>query len=413
MPEIIVFENARLLDGRMPEGEERRFVAVEGGTIREVSDVPIKLCDARHIDLAGKTLMPGLIDCHVHVTAVLANLGENARLADATVALHAARIMREMLGRGFTTVRDVGGATFPLMEAVESGLIEGPRLVISGKALSQSGGHSDFRGRVDNRDPSDQTYRLGSMGRICDGVDACRLAARDEIRQGANFIKIMANGGVASPTDPVAFLGFSEAELVAIVEEARNAQTYVAAHLYTDEAIARAVRCGIRSVEHANLIEPETAAYVAKQGALVCPTLVTYEMLKREGRELGLPQTSVDKIDDVRLRGLESLEIMQKAGVIMAYGTDLLGSMHRHQSEEFVIRRDVLPAIEVIRATTVNAAKLLRQEGQVGAIQACAFADLIVVDGDPLKDLSLLTGQGKHLLAIMKNGKFFKNELTH
>ena len=146
---------------------------------------------------------------------------------------------------------------------------------------------------------------------------------------------------------------------------------------------------------------------------MVCPTLVTYEMLKREGRELGLPQTSVDKIDDVRLKGLESLEIMQKAGVIMAYGTDLLGSMHRHQSEEFVIRRGVLPAIEVIRAATVNAAKLLRQEGQVGTIQAGAFADLIVVDGDPLKDLSLLTGQGKHLLAIMKNGKFFKNELTH
>ena len=412
MSDIIVFANARVLDGRSPDGEERRFVAIEDGRIREVSDTPIQTA-GRTIDLAGRTLMPGLVDCHVHVIAVLANLGANARLPDATVALNAARIMRGMLHRGFTTVRDVGGATHALVEAVDEGLIEGPRLVISGKALSQTGGHSDFRGRYDNRDIADQSYRLGAMGRICDGVDGCRIAARDEIRQGATFIKVMANGGVASPTDPVAFLGFSEAELLAIVEEAHNAQTYVSAHLYTDEAIARAVRCGIRSVEHANLITAETARLVRDSGALVCPTLVTYEALKREGASLGLPADSVAKIDSVRLKGLESLEIMQQAGVTMAFGTDLLGEMHRHQSEEFLIRREVLPAIEVIRSATVNAAELLRMEGEIGIIAAGAHADLIVVDGDPLQDLSLLGGQGEHLLAIMKGGAFVKNALAH
>lgn len=412
MSDIIVFANARVLDGRSPDGEERRFVAIEDGRIREVSDTPIQTA-GRTIDLAGRTLMPGLVDCHVHVIAVLANLGANARLPDATVALNAARIMRGMLHRGFTTVRDVGGATHALVEAVDEGLIEGPRLVISGKALSQTGGHSDFRGRYDNRDIADQSYRLGAMGRICDGVDGCRIAARDEIRQGATFIKVMANGGVASPTDPVAFLGFSEAELLAIVEEAHNAQTYVSAHLYTDEAIARAVRCGIRSVEHANLITAETARLVRDSGALVCPTLVTYEALKREGASLGLPADSVAKIDSVRLKGLESLEIMQQAGVTMAFGTDLLGEMHRHQSEEFLIRREVLSAIEVIRSATVNAAELLRMEGEIGIIAAGAHADLIVVDGDPLQDLSLLGGQGEHLLAIMKGGAFVKNALAH
>jgi imidazolonepropionase-like amidohydrolase len=412
MSDIIVFANARVLDGRSPDGKERRFVAIEDGRIREVSDTPIQTA-GRTIDLAGRTLMPGLVDCHVHVIAVLANLGANARLPDATVALNAARIMRGMLHRGFTTVRDVGGATHALVEAVDEGLIEGPRLVISGKALSQTGGHSDFRGRYDNRDIADQSYRLGAMGRICDGVDGCRIAARDEIRQGATFIKVMANGGVASPTDPVAFLGFSEAELLAIVEEAHNAQTYVSAHLYTDEAIARAVRCGIRSVEHANLITAETARLVRDSGALVCPTLVTYEALKREGASLGLPADSVAKIDSVRLKGLESLEIMQQAGVTMAFGTDLLGEMHRHQSEEFLIRREVLPAIEVIRSATVNAAELLRMEGEIGIIAAGAHADLIVVDGDPLQDLSLLGGQGEHLLAIMKGGAFVKNALAH
>ena len=412
MSQPVIFENARLLDGRSPEGEHDRFVRVEGGFVREVSEHPIRDGNARTIDLEGMTLMPGLIDCHVHVVAALVNLGENARLPDGLVALHAARIMKGMLARGFTTVRDVGGATYALVEALDRGLIEGPRLVICGKALSQTGGHADFRGRYDHRDPEDQTRRLGSLGRICDGVEACRRAARDEIRQGAQFVKIMANGGVASPTDPIAFLGFSQDELRAVVEEARNAQTYVAAHLYTDEAIARAVEAGVRSIEHANLIEPPTADLMLRRGAIACPTLVTYEALKHEGESLGLPAASVAKIDDVRLRGLRSLEIMRRAGVTMAYGSDLLGELHRHQSEEFVIRGRVLPAIEVVRAATINAAELLGLTGRIGTIAPDACADLIVVDGDPLADLSLLTHQGRHMPMIMKSGGFVKNELN-
>ena len=412
MTQAIIFENARLLDGTSPEGEHDRFVHVEGGLIREVSDRPIADGGARRIDLKGRTLMPGLIDCHVHVIANSANFGQNAMLPDALVALQAVKLMGEMLQRGFTTVRDVGGATYALVEAQEQGLYVGPRLVICGKALSQTGGHADFRGRYDNRRPDYQTHQLGSLGRVCDGVDACRAAARDEIRQGAQFVKIMANGGIASPTDPIAFLGFSDAEITAIVEEAHNAQTYVAAHLYTDEGIARAVKLGVRSVEHANLIQAATARLMHERGAIACPTLVTYEALNNEGASYGLPPSSVAKIDDVRLRGLESLEIMRQAGVKMAYGTDLLGAMHRHQSEEFVIRGRVLPAIEVIRSATVNAAELIGMPGKIGVIAPDAYADLIVVDGDPLADLSLLTGQGGHLPIIMKSGDFIKNELN-
>jgi imidazolonepropionase-like amidohydrolase len=410
--QAVVFENARLLDGRSSEGEHDRFVRVEGSLIEEISDRPIRDGGARTIDLKGKTLMPGLIDCHVHVVAGLVNLGQNALLPDALAAFHAARIMKGMLTRGFTTVRDVGGATFALIEALEQGLIEGPRLIICGKALSQTGGHADFRGRYDNRDADYQTRRLGALGRICDGVEACRNAARDEIRQGAQFIKIMANGGVASPTDPIAFLGFSDDEIRAIVEEARNAQTYVSAHLYTDEAIARAVGLGVRSVEHANLIEAKTAALMKERGAIACPTLVTYEALKNEGESLGLPAASVAKIDDVRLRGLESLETMRRAGVTMAFGSDLLGDMHRHQSEEFVIRGRVLPAIEVIRSATLHAAELTGMTGKIGVIAPHACADLIVVDGDPLADLSLLIGQGRHKPLKKKGGGFVKNELN-
>lgn len=409
---LTLLTNARIVDGTADEPSAPMHVLIENDRIREVSESRITSGQARVIDLNGKTLMPGLIDCHVHVIAGLVNLGQNALLPDAIVAYHAARIMKGMLNRGFTTVRDVGGATSALVDALNQGLVEGPRLIVCGKALSQTGGHADFRGPYDNRSADYQTRRLGALGRICDGVEACRHAARDEIRQGAQFIKIMANGGVASPTDPIAFLGFSNDEIRAIVEEAHNAQTYVSAHLYTDEAIARAVELGVRSVEHANLIESKTATLMKERRAIACPTLVTYEALKNEGESLGLPATSVAKIDDVRLRGLESLEIMQRAGVIMAFGTDLLGEMHRHQSEEFVIRGRVLPAAEVIRSATINAAELIGMAGQIGIVAPGAYADLITVDGNPLADLSLLTNQGRHMPFIMKGGQFTKNELN-
>lgn len=409
--DLTILNNATLLDFDTGEWLPDRSLVIENGLIREVSEVASATKEGRVVDLRGRHVLPGLIDCHVHVVAALANLGQNAILPDALVAFHAARIMKGMLGRGFTTVRDLGGATHALVQAVEDGLIDGPRLVICGKALSQTGGHTDFRGRYDNRDPDYQTRRLGSLGRICDGVEACRAAARDEIRQGATFVKIMANGGVASPTDPIAFLGFSRDEIVALVEEARNAQTYVAAHLYTDEAIRRAVECGVHSVEHANLISAETAALMRERGAFACPTLVTYEALKDEGASFGFPAESVAKIDDVRLRGLESLEILRNAGVPMAYGSDLLGEMHRHQSEEFVIRGRVLPALEVLRSATTVAADLLGQSGRIGSLAVGAHADLIAIDGDPLRDLRLLTDQGSHLPLIMKGGKMYKNDI--
>ena len=406
-----LFANARILDGRVDGGIEGH-VLVEEGRIKEVSDKPISATAARQVDLAGRTLMPGLIDAHVHVISTTVNFGLNALLPDAVIAFPSARIMNAMLMRGFTTIRDLGGATQGLRVAWEEGGFDGPRMVLCGKAISSTGGHSDGRGRYDGRDMAYLEQRLGCLGRIADGVDAVRRACREEIKAGADYIKIMANGGVASPTDPIAFLGYSMDEMRAAVEEAAMAQTYVAAHLYTDEAISRAVDAGVRSLEHCNLIEEATARKAAKAGAIACPTLVTYEALKNEGASYGLGAESVAKIDTVRLAGLASLEKMQRAGLTMAYGSDLLAEMHRHQSDEFVIRGRVLPAMEVIRSTTVHAAKLLRMEGQIGIVEPGAFGDLVVVEGDPLKDLSLLTGQGKHLSAIMQGGRFIKDQLA-
>jgi imidazolonepropionase-like amidohydrolase len=408
----IVFANARVLDGTQHDALADHHVLVENGTIREVSDRPIAASGARVVDLAGKTLMPGLIDCHVHVIATTANLTLNAELPNTLVALRSARIMRDMLMRGFTTVRDLGGADHGLVMAIEEGLIEAPRLVICGKALSQTGGHTDYRGRYHSRDVDYYRDRAGTLGRITDGVDAVRRACREEIKAGADFIKIMANGGVSSPSDPIAFLGLSLEEVRAAVEEARHAQTYVAAHLYTDEAIRRAVEAGVVSVEHANLITPATARFLKEKGAYVVPTNVTFDALAKEGAKFGLLPESVAKIEDVRAQGLAALEVLHKAEVMMAYGSDLLGEMHHHQSDEFILRGEVLPAIEVIRSATANAAKVVRQEGKLGVVAAGAHADFVVVDGDPLRDLSVLTGQGRHMPAIMKAGRFVKNELN-
>ncbi|MDV7022914.1 amidohydrolase family protein [Atlantibacter subterranea] len=405
----LLFINATLVDGVSDTALKNHQLLVEDGKISQISAGSIDAPSATVVDLKGKTLMPGLIDCHVHVIASSANLGQNAMLPDSLITARAGKIMQGMLNRGFTTVRDVGGADYGLKQALEEGLLSGPHLMICGKALSQTGGHTDYRGRYDSRNADFYAKKLGALGRICNGVDEVRRAVREEIKAGAEFIKVMANGGVSSPSDPIDFLSFSVSELEAIVEEASNAQTYVSAHLYTDEAIRRAVNAGVHSLEHCNLITPETAALAASKGAMACPTLVTYEMLKNEGEQYGLQPDSIAKIDDVRLSGLDSLKIMFEAGLPMAYGSDLLGDMHVHQSEEFVIRNRVLPAAEVIRSATSIAARLLRKEGEIGCLTPGAWADLIVVNGNPLDDLSLLTGQGKHIPLILQQGKPVKN----
>ena len=407
----IVFANCALLDGTSGERREGHHVLVEGDLIKEVSDRPLANPVAQVIDLAGRTLMPGLIDAHVHVIAVDAALARLAEQPLTLTSLQAGRVMEGMLARGFTSVRDAGGADGGLAEAVVQGLVRGPRLFPSGQALSQTGGHGDLRPRTRSVVSCACCEYGAGLARIADGVDECRRAARDELRKGATQIKIMASGGVASPYDPIWNLQYSDDEMRAIVEEARSWHTYVLAHAYTPEAIRRAVDNGVRSIEHANLIDAPTAAHVAASGGFVVPTLVTYDALYRFGRELGLPEVSLAKLADVREAGMRSLEILTQAGVKIGYGTDLLGAMHKYQSREFVLRAEVMTPFEVIRSATSINAELLNRAGELGVIAPDARADLIAVDGDPLADISLLDGQGEHLSVIMKDGVLHKSML--
>ena len=407
----ILFRNASLLDPDRDALVPGVNVLVEDGAIREVSDGPIAAPSARMYDLAGKTLMPGLIDCHVHLLASSYNLGAVASLSSVFATLRAVPILKGMLLRGFTTVRDAGGADWSLAQATATGVIEGPRIFPSGRALSQTGGHGDFRPRSDTLDPCACSLKVGAIARVVDGVDACRIAVREEIQKGATQIKIMASGGVASPNDPIHFLGYSTDEIRAIVEEAANADTYVMAHAYTGRAIRRAIECGVRTIEHGNLVDADAARVMAEHGAFAVPTLITYEALANEGAQLGLPPESVAKIEAARRGGLQSLEIFAAAGVPMAFGTDLLGESHRLQGDEFRLRADALGNLAAIRSATRTAAELLRMEGKLGAIIPGAVADLLVVDGNPLTDISCLAGQGERLAAIMKAGSFVTNRL--
>ena len=365
---------------------------------------------AHIVDARGKTVMPGMIDCHTHIVASQLNLGLNANLPNALATLRAVPILSGILMRGFTTVRDAGGADWSLCEATRTDVVDGPRIFPAGHALSQTGGHGDFRARNDIIEPCACSQKVGNIGRVVDGVDNVRAAVREEIQKGATQIKIMASGGVASPNDPIHFLGYSEDEIRAIVEEAANAGTYVMGHADTPRAISRAVGLGVRTIEHGNLVDAATAQLMHERNAFMVPTLVTYEALANEGAALGLPAESVAKIETVRADGKKALEILARAGVKMGLGTDLLGALHRHQSDELKLRTDILGAGMTLQQATLVGAEIVGMAGRLGVLRAGAIADILVVDGNPLTDISCLLGQGEGISVIIKDGKIYKGQ---
>jgi imidazolonepropionase-like amidohydrolase len=409
----ILLTNARVFDGTHADCPDGMQVLIENGLIREISDQPIKAPAARTLDVSGKTLMPGLIDAHIHAYASDVDFQKVDLAGEAYRTAHAARMLGFALDCGFTTVRDIGGGDYSLACAIEDRLIRAPRFFYAGKIISMTGGHGDLR----QMSESHHNHGYCSCGEsntlavVADGVDACIKAAREQMRRGAHCIKIMASGGVSSPTDPIWMNQFREDEIRAIVNETRERRSYTSAHCHPVSAVRRCVEYGVRVIEHGTLMDDATAQYVAAQGAFVVPTMAIIFALIDMGKQLGFPPQSQAKAHYVYEHALRGMESMRRAQVKIGFGTDLLGATYPQECREFTIRREVFSPIEILRQATSENAALLQQEGKLGCVVAGAHAELIVVDGDPLKSIELLAADGAHLSMIMRAGELIKNEL--
>ena len=387
-------------------------IVVEGDRIAAVTQEPIAVDDAaRVIDAGGRAVLPGLIDAHVHVAATSHDLAGLALQPASLIAAQSSQLLRAMLRRGFTTVRDAGGADHGLREAVAQGLFEGPRLVIAGQPISQTGGHADMRPRGVRGPMFCACAGLGLVGAIADGVAEVRRAVREQVRQGADHIKIMAGGGVASPTDPLEGTQFSIDELRAAVEEAEAAGLYALAHAYSPRAVTRAVQAGVRSIEHGNLIDEATAREMKRCGAYLVPTLATYAALADEGQRLGWSPAMLAKLQQVADRGVQAVRIAHAEGVPIAFGTDLLGHMHARQNTEFVLRAPALPPLELLQGATCIAARLMGRERELGLVAPGALADLLIVDGDPSATLDMLVAPETGIRLLMQGGRVVVDRL--
>ena len=407
----ILIQNSNLLDVEKAEIIEGVNVLIEKNKISELSDKEIKSSTAMKIDAKGKTLMPGLIDAHVHITATSVDLGRISNDPHSLTALRAGKLAEAMLMRGFTTIRDCTGADLGFHQAIEDDVLKGPRLFFVGKALGPTGGHGDRRPKTFEGDLCNCYQGTMHDTLTVDGVAEVQKAARRELRKGAHAIKIFASGGVASPDDPIFGLQFSEEEIKTVVDEAYSWDKYVLAHAYTTEAITRAVNCGVRTIEHGNLMDRNTAKLMNKKNVYLVPNLVTYEAMDLEGEKYGLPKVSLEKNKFVKDEGIVALDYAYTEGVKIGYGTDLLGELQVYQSREFILRQNIMPKSEILKSATFINAEIVNQKYQIGIIKEVALADLLLIEGNPLDDFSVFQDQGKYISLIMKNGKIYKNSL--
>lgn len=402
-----VLVNLRLFDSISGRIRPAEAIVVADGRIEAVLEPGASVPDGQRFDLGGRIVLPGLIDCHVHVMAVHHDVWQLSMQPPTYITAQASHILEGMLMRGFTTVRDAAGADYGVQLAIERGYLRGPRLFIAGAPLSQTGGHADIRPRG-VKEFICTCAGVGLFPALADGVPEVRRAVREQLRLGANQIKIMAGGGVASPTDPIDGTQYSLEELTAICEETTAANTYAMAHAYSPRSITRAVQCGVRTIEHGNLLDEPSARVMKQHGAFLVPTLATYSVLADEGQRLKWSDEMLAKLDRVKDAGTRAIAIAKAEGVPIAFGTDLLGAMHPHQAREWRLRSAVQTPVEQLQSATSVAATVLNQAGQLGVIAPGAHADLIIVDGDPTQDIHIMGEPEKNFLGIMKAGKWEK-----
>lgn len=409
MSEKILLRGARLFDGTSDDVRQQDVLVV-GNRIEAVGTVETSDADIMVIDLAGKFLMPGMIDAHVHIC------GAELPIINATsshwsyLSAFAFRLMEQRMAAGFTSLRDMGGANVGIARALREGLVTGPRLFYSGKLLSQTGGHGDARPR-----DHDIASVIGSccdgsdkFAWVVDGVSAVRRAVREELRLGAHQIKIMASGGILSPTDPLHSLQFSESEIRAAVEEATNHGTYVSAHCHPAGAIRRCAEYGVRVIEHATMADENAVEAMKVRGCYAVPTLSLLGIMMKEGREMGLDSANMEKLHFVISHAYDSMKLLRDAGIPMGFGTDLFGKAHGREASEFEQRSKVNTPVEILRSLTSVNAEILMRGQDLGRIAPSALADMIALDGDPLNDISVLDNPDNVSL-VMINGTVRKN----
>ncbi len=413
--ETTAFQNANVLDctGRDPYPGT---VVVEGDRIQAVGPVDQVSTprDAMSIDLDGMTLMPGLIDVHTHLGMVVADetVSVENQYPGATYALYVAQRIEECLMSGFTTVRDAGMTDWSFKLAVERGLIPGPRMFVSNAFISQTGGHGDLRLRHD-RSPPHPPHRLMPCPAICDGEDQVRHMVREQLRTGADQIKVMAGGGVMSPTDAVDVPQFTVEELAAAVYEAKAVKKYVMAHVFTPEGINNCAQAGVASVEHGTFLDEESAAMMRQQGMYLVPTLSIVKLISQRVEGGGLPDFVAEKLPPVRESAPEAVRIAMEAGVAIASGSDVYGPNAPNRAWEIELKAQIMgPMAAIISATRTNA-QLLGMQDNLGTLEARKIADLIAISGNPLEDMAFLK-DATNVKMVVQGGLVVKgDQLNH
>ena len=364
--------------------------------------------DARVIDCGGRTLMPGLLDAHVHLAAVEMTPMQEVAQPPAVLALRIARAIEATLQAGFTTVRDAGGLDWGFKEAVRLGLIRGPRLLISGPFISQTGGHGDWRART-SRTPVPVHPGLSTEALLADGADEVRRAAREVLRRGGDQVKVMASGGAMSPSDELDHTQFTVEELAGAVDAARAVGTYVMAHAYRPAAIQNCLKAGVRSVEHGNFMDEETADRMGEAAdTYLVPTIITYEMIAAHGIGDGVSEDNLRKIKRGLAGAHDALGLAFEKGLRIASGSDLLGSMQPHKGREIGLQARTMGAMNAIIAATRTNAELMRIDQEVGTVEEGKRADLILVAEDPVRDPEIFA-DAANIQLVIQNGSVVKD----
>lgn len=407
----LLLNGATLIDGVSPDARKGVNVTIEGEHIASTTSATrAARNDDVAFDLAGCTLLPGLIDAHAHVGLVMDLAGDPGAMSAAEIAAKTFRNCELCLEAGFTTVRDMCGVDGGLVRAIESGLVEGPRLFPSGPAIAQTGGHGHMSGPF--CEFSHQLSIPGLVGLLvlCDTPDEVRKAARTNFRRGATQLKAFISGGVVSRTDRLEDTQLTVDELRAAVLEARARRTYVSGHAHNCDAIRNGLAAGLECFEHGTMLDEATAHAMKQAGAALDPTLAVTTLLAKHWREWGLDESVVPRVAGCEAMMSDAVRIADAAGLLVGSGSDLLGPEQNRRGLEIVLKARLLDPMRAIVCATLNNAKIMRVEDRLGSVERGKLADVIAVHGDPLTHPEILDDLERVVLVI-KGGRVVKNRL--